>query len=93
MGPILVQISTTDTDPSYCKCQITGACYSTHSFLLPSVTMLEGGAKYTVKFADLKQPSFGTPVHFDPTQILSIMFASDGPQDFDFWIDEVSLVK
>jgi|SRR5450432_596447 len=92
ISDILVEISTTDTDPTYCKCLSAGNCSSSYFFLLKEVPMSE--SKFTVKWTDLKQSGIGTPVRFDPTQVLKIMFASNGPVPyFNYWIDEVSVTK
>jgi hypothetical protein len=93
VSDINVQIGTTDTDPNYCTCVSTNNCYVTHAFLLRAVPQAE--TKYTVRFAELKQPFYVTnPIPFDPTRVLTIIFASNGPVPyFDYWIDEVSLAK
>jgi len=93
VSDISVQISTVDTDPNYCTCAATSSCYATHSFLLSAVPQVE--AKYTVRFTDLRQPDYiGAPTPFDPSHVLNIIFSSNGPvQDFDYWVDEISVVK
>jgi hypothetical protein len=92
MSDISVQFATPDTDPSYCTCATTGSCYSTHFALVTAVAA--DWTKYTVKFADLHQPMYGTPVAFDPTSVLTINFASNGPLAmFDYWLDDITLVK
>ena len=90
---INVQFGTPDTDPRYCDCLQTGSCYSTHARLVPGVTQVE--TKYTVRWIDLRQPTYVmAPIPFDPTRVLNIIFGSNGPvPQFDFWIDEVTLVK
>jgi hypothetical protein len=92
VSDINVQIGTTDTDPTYCTCLATANCYNTHSFLLRSVP--QGETKYTVRFVDLSQPNFGPHIPFNPTQVLTIIFSSNGPApSFDFWIDEIRVSK
>jgi len=89
---ISVQFATPDTDPSYCSCATTGLCYTTHFAVVPAVAA--AWTKYTVMFADLKQPTYVmAPIPFDPTSLLTINFASNGPLPaFDFWIDDVTLI-
>jgi hypothetical protein len=89
---INVMISTTDTDPNYCTCQATNSCYASHSVL---VTAPPIETKIIIPFSKLTQPAYITnPVRFDPTKALSIIFATNGPVPvFDFWVDEVALVK
>jgi len=93
MSDVSVQFSTPDTDPSYCTCQAASLCYTTHAAVVPMIAA--AWTQYTVKFADLKQPTYVmAPVPFDPTSLLTINFASNGPVPmFDYWIDEVTLVK
>jgi len=90
---INVQFGTPDTDPRYCTCLTSGNCYSTHSQLLIGVSPVE--TKYTVRWVDLRQPTYVmAPVPFDPTNVLNIIFGSNGPApQFEFWIDEVTLIK
>jgi hypothetical protein len=93
MSDISVQFATPDTDPSYCSCQAANLCYTTHAAVVPMIAA--AWTKYTVKFTDLKQPTYTmAPVPFDPTSLLTINFASNGPLPmFDYWVDEVTLVK
>jgi hypothetical protein len=90
MSDISVQFATPDTDPSYCTCSTTMLCYTTHTGVVTAVAA--DWTKYTVKFSELKQPTYVmAPIPFDPTSLLTINFASNGPVDFDFWIDNVEL--
>ena len=90
---IVVQFSTPDTDPRYCTCLATGNCYTTHAQIVTGVSQVE--RKYTVRWVDLHQPTFTMlPIPFDPSNVLNILFASNGPvPQFDFWIDEITLIK
>jgi hypothetical protein len=89
---INVMISTTDTDPNYCTCQATNNCYASHSVL---ITAPPNETKITIPFAKLYQPAYvANPIPFNPARALSIIFATNGPVPvFDFWVDEVALVK
>ena len=93
MSDVSVQFSTPDTDPSYCTCQALSLCYTTHAKVVPMLAA--DWTKYTVMFTDLTQPTYVmAPVPFDPTSLLTINFASNGPlAAFDFWIDDVTLIK
>jgi len=93
VSDISVQVSTVDTDPTYCRCLATNNCYATHSVLLSAVPQHD--THYTVLWTELKEPSYApTPVPFDPKHVLNIIFASNGPVPFfDYWVDEISVVK
>jgi hypothetical protein len=93
MSDVVVQFSDPDTDPSYCTCQAAGLCYTGHA---KTVTALAADwTKYTVLFSELMQPTYvKAPVPFDPTSVLTINFASNGPVAmFDYWIDDITLIK
>jgi hypothetical protein len=88
MSDILVEVTTTATDPAYCSCRADGTCGASYSFLMQQVP--QSSMPYTIKWSDLQKPSIGTPVPFDPAQVRKIMFASNGPAPFfDFWIGDV----
>jgi hypothetical protein len=43
-----------------------------------------------VDFCDLRQdPTWGSHVRFDPSQMLGVQFQGDGGVDFDVWVDDV----
>ncbi len=52
--------------------------------------------KVTLKLADFKQPSWGKPVPFKLSDIQNIAFtpgANFSDEDFDLWVDDITLVK
>jgi hypothetical protein len=90
---IMVEFPTDDTDPAYCTCDAAFVCYASHYVIVPAVAA--DWTKYTIKFSDLKQPTYTvSPIPFDRTSLLQIDFDSNGPVDaFDFWIDDVTLIR
>jgi len=88
---VKVQFATPDTDFSYCTCLVTNGC-SQHGLLVPSLA--SDWTKYTILFADLHQATNVTPVPFDPTSLLTIEFMANTPvAAFDFWIDDITLIR
>jgi hypothetical protein len=90
---VSVQFPIPDTVPDYCTCRPAGLCYGTHFALIQGLAA--DWTKYTVKFADLKQPpEIKAPIPFDRVNLLEIDFMSNGPVPmFDFWIDDISLIR
>jgi len=93
MSDVVVQMGNPSTDPSYCTCQAASLCYTGHSKAVTALTAT--WTKYTVLFTDLAQPTYVmAPVPFDPTAVLTINFASNGPVAmFDYWIDDITFIK
>jgi hypothetical protein len=93
MSDVVVQFGNPSTDPSYCTCQAASLCYTGHAKTVTAIAA--DWTKYTVMFTDLAQPTYvAAPVPFDPTSVLTINFASNGPVAmFDYWIDDVTLVQ
>jgi len=92
MSDISVQFPTADTTPDYCTCFAANLCYVVHSTVVLAIAA--DWTRYTIKFADLRQPSYAlTPVAFDPSSLLAIDFATNGVVPaFDFWIDDITLI-
>jgi len=87
---ISVQFATTANDPSYCGCAAQSRC-AEHTSVITNVA--PDWTQYTVRFADLRQPANFGVIPFYSSGLLTIKFASNSniPQ-FDFWIDDVTLI-
>jgi hypothetical protein len=97
---ITVAVAITGTVPVWCECVAEG-CYDSHFFLIgtampgmaAAMPLPTAWTKYTVKWTDLHQSTYGHMLPFDPTKIVNINFTSNGPvPTFDYWIDEISVV-
>jgi len=66
-------------------------CYDGHGALR---TFTKDWTRYELRWEDLAQSGFGTPLDFDPHSLYSIEFAVAASQpSFDFWIDDVSFLS
>jgi hypothetical protein len=85
-GPMKVQVLTTHVVPDFCECMAAG-CYNAHEAIIPLASQWQF---FTVGWNDLSQEPWGYQVPFDQHAITGINFASNGPTDWNFWIDDIS---
>jgi hypothetical protein len=65
-------------------------CYDGHG---ASRTLNKDWQRYTLRWEDLAQTGFGTPLPFDPHSLFSVEFAVSADQpSFDFWVDDLSFL-
>ena len=53
------------------------------------VSLSQDWQSFEVRWPQLQQEGWGYQVPFDPKLIRGINFASYGPTDWDFWIDDI----
>jgi hypothetical protein len=89
--PIYVKIAQENNDPHWTYCEKTGSCYYYPKL---AVTIGTTWTRYVVPFSALvadPQPDAG-PVPVTPAAVKHFQFSFQ-PGAFDFWIDEVYLVR
>jgi hypothetical protein len=65
-------------------------CYDGHG---ASRTLSKDWQRYALRWEELAQVGFGTPLPFDPHSLYSVEFAVAADQpSFDFWIDDLSFL-
>jgi len=55
-----------------------------------TITLTSGWTQYAFLFDNLTQDNWGTPVDFDPTQVVSIMFLVAQNVQMDFSVDDIA---
>jgi hypothetical protein len=87
---VRVMLPISGTDPSGGKCSPSSKCDDHYSTTL---TFSSTWTQYTVLFSQLAQQGFGTPVSWDPTQLLGVQFQVGPSTTFDVWIDDIAFVQ
>ena len=87
--PIMVGISIAATTTVENGGICTADCENTH-FHVVYPQSRAAWRQYQVRFDELIQGSWGTPVAFDPSQIMAIQFSTAAGLEFDFSVDNVA---
>ncbi|MGC4086938.1 MAG: hypothetical protein QM756_03370 [Polyangiaceae bacterium] len=89
-GRISVALPMLDTLETRWGGLCTKNCYDAHHAF---VDLSADWKHYEVRFNELEQTGYGTPLKFDPTRLQSLGFAVDAPDSpFDFWVDDVAFI-
>jgi len=66
-------------------------CFDSHGALRQ---LSRDWKRYELRWEDLAQSGFGTPLQFDPHSVYSLEFATGADQPpYDFWIDDVAFLQ